>query len=157
MKFCTHICSLINYDFFSHKELQLGTAYSCIVRVSKSNSTLASKYPVADAPSLPLLSDSRGQLQAEKTRAVTRHLTCTHTASGHSAGVLCVFATDNLFFSGSQGWPTSRDSIGAVLGLYWDFNGTILRTCIVGRYWVHIDFQFRAILEDKIITSNRTN
>ena len=45
----------------------------------------------------------RGQLQAERSRLATRHLTCTHTASGHSAGVLSVFATENLLFSGSQG------------------------------------------------------
>jgi kinesin family protein 4/21/27 len=41
-------------------------------------------------------------MQAEKTRLANRYLTCTHTASGHSAGVLCVFATENLLFSGSQ-------------------------------------------------------
>ena len=36
-----------------------------------------------------------------------------------------------------------------LLGLNWNTFGNIL-----GQYWVHIDFQFRAILEDIIITYN---
>ena len=53
---------------------------------------------------------SKGMMQSEREsrRMSARLLTCTHTASGHTAGVLCVYATQNYLFSSSQG--TSRKS-----------------------------------------------
>ena len=48
---------------------------------------------------------SKGMMQSEREsrRMSARLLTCTHTASGHTAGVLCVYATQNYLFSSSQG------------------------------------------------------
>lgn len=43
------------------------------------------------------------QSERESRRMSARLLTCTHTASGHTAGVLCVYATQNYLFSSSQG------------------------------------------------------
>ena len=34
---------------------------------------------------------------------------CTHTVKGHSSGVLTVYATDLILFSGSQGITTVID------------------------------------------------
>ena len=45
------------------------------------------------------------QSERESRRMSARLLTCTHTASGHTAGVLCVYATQNYLFSSSQGTP----------------------------------------------------
>ena len=51
------------------------------------------------------LSCRKGMMQSERDsrRMSSRLLTCTHTASGHTAGVLCVYATQNYLFSSSQG------------------------------------------------------
>lgn len=43
------------------------------------------------------------QSERESRRMSAKLLTCTHTASGHTAGVLCVYATQNYLFSSSQG------------------------------------------------------
>lgn len=47
----------------------------------------------------------KGTMQSEREsrRMSARLLTCTHTATGHTAGVLCVYATQNYLFSSSQG------------------------------------------------------
>ena len=54
---------------------------------------------------LCFLSCRKGMMQSERDsrRMSSRLLTCTHTASGHTAGVLCVYATQNYLFSSSQG------------------------------------------------------
>ena len=49
---------------------------------------------------------SKGSIQAEKAdsrKTAGKVLHCTHTACGHAASVLSVFATQSYLFSGSQG------------------------------------------------------
>ena len=49
---------------------------------------------------------SKGSLQAERAdsrRNAPKLLNCTHTACGHSAGILSVCATQHYLFSASQG------------------------------------------------------
>lgn len=49
---------------------------------------------------------SKGSIQAEKVdsrKIAGKVLHCTHTACGHAASVLSVFATQSYLFSGSQG------------------------------------------------------
>ena len=51
-----------------------------------------------------LLPYSRSQFEVERTSAETDDiLVCSHTAKGHSGGVLSLAATDSLLFSASQG------------------------------------------------------
>ena len=50
---------------------------------------------------------SKGSIQVEKVdpkKLAGKVLHCTHTACGHSASVLSLFATQNYLFSGSQGY-----------------------------------------------------
>ena len=50
---------------------------------------------------------SKGSIQVEKVdpkKLAGKVLHCTHTACGHTASVLSLFATQNYLFSGSQGY-----------------------------------------------------
>ena len=51
------------------------------------------------------LSIYRGYFESERSFSTRsgKFLMCTHTVKGHSSGVLTVYATDLMLFSGSQG------------------------------------------------------
>ena len=57
------------------------------------------------------LSIYRGYFETERSLSTRsgKFLMCTHTVKGHSSGVLTVYATDLILFSGSQGITTVID------------------------------------------------